>query len=148
MDIVVDASVAVKWFNIKGEDNVELALKIQKQKIANKIVIIVPDLFFLEIVNAFLAKSFFDRQDVLIIEEALDKLNLVVVYPDHLTLKNSINIAYENNLTIYDAIYIAIAIANNAILLTEDKKILSCKGRCDFIKSLEEFEELALPDMA
>jgi hypothetical protein len=27
MDIVVDASVAVKWFNVKDEDNVDLALE-------------------------------------------------------------------------------------------------------------------------
>ena len=103
--------------------------------------IIVPSLFFLEIVNAFLTKSLFNIQDVLTIEEALDKMNLVVAFPDHLTLKNAINIAYENDLTIYDTIYIETAIANNAMLLTEDKKVLSTKNRYDFIKSLKEFEE-------
>ena len=141
MDIVVDASVAVKWFNVKDEDNVDLALEILKQKSANKMKIIVPDLFFLEIVNAFLTKSFFNRQDVLIIEEALDKMNLVIVFPDHLALKNAIDIASENDLTIYDAIYVETAIANNAVLLTEDKKILSIKNNYDFIKSLEKFKE-------
>ena len=141
MDIVVDASVAVKWFNVKDEDNVDLALEIQKQKTANEIEITVPDLFFLEIVNAFLTKSFFNRQDVLMIEEALDKMNLVIDFPDHLALKNAINIAYENDLTIYDAIYIETAISNNAMLLTEDKKILSIKNKYDFIKSLEDFEK-------
>ena len=38
MDVVVDASVAVKWFNTEGEDNVELALKIQTQKTENIIM--------------------------------------------------------------------------------------------------------------
>ena len=141
MNIVVDASVAVKWFNVKGEDNVDLALEIQKQKTENIMEIIVPSLFFLEIVNVFLTKSLFNIQDVLTIEEALDKMNLVVAFPDHLTLKNAINIAYENDLTIYDTIYIEAAIANNAMLLTEDKKVLSTKNRYDFIKSLKEFEE-------
>src|SRR5665647_1462764 len=110
MDIVVDASIAVKWFNVKDENNVDLALEIQKQKTGNEIEITVPDLFFLEIVNAFLTKSFFSRQDVLVIEEALDKMNLVIAFPDHLALKNAINIAYENDLTIYDAIYVETAI--------------------------------------
>ena len=94
MDIVVDASVAIKWFNVKDEDNVDLALEIQKQKTENIMEIIVPSLFFLEIVNVFLTKSLFNIQDVLTIEEALDKMNLVVAFPDHLTLKNAINIAY------------------------------------------------------
>ena len=141
MDIVVDASIAVKWFNVKDENNVDLALEIQKQKTGNEIEITVPDLFFLEIVNAFLTKSFFSRQDVLMIEEALDKMNLAIAFPDHLTLKNAINIAYENDLTIYDAIYVETAITNNAILLTEDKKILLTKNKYDFIKSLEDFEK-------
>ena len=75
------------------------------------------------------------------IEEALDKMNLVIAFPDHLALKNAINIADENDLTIYDAIYIETAISNNAMLLTEDKKILSIKNKYDFIKSLEDFEK-------
>ena len=141
MDVVVDASVAVKWFNTEGEDNVELALKIQTQKTENIMEIIVPSLFYLEIVNAFLTKSLFNIQDVHTIEESLDKMNFVVAFPNHLTLKNAINIAYENDLTIYDAIYIETAIANDAMLLTEDKKILSTKNTYDFIKSLKDFEE-------
>ena len=60
--------------------------------------IIVPSLFFLEIVNVFLTKSLFNIQDVLTIEEALGKMNLVVAFPDHLTLKNAINIATKMTL--------------------------------------------------
>ena len=141
MDIVVDASVAVKWFNVKDENNVDIALEIQKQKTENIMEIIVPSLFFLEIVNAFLTKSLFNIQDVHTIEESLDKMNFVVAFPNHLTLKNAINIAYENDLTVYDAIYVETAIANDAMLLTEDKKILSIKNKYDFIKSLEDFEK-------
>ena len=78
---------------------------------------------------------------MLAIEKALGKMNLIVAFPDHLTLKNAINIAYENNLTVYDTIYIETAIENNAMLLTEDKKVLSTKNKYDFIKSLIEFRE-------
>ena len=76
---------------------------------------------------------------MLLIEEALDKMNLVIDFPDHSALKNAINIASENDLTIYDAIYVETAISNNAMLVTEDKKILSIKNKYDFIKSLEDF---------
>ena len=80
MEIVLDASVAAKWFNDKNEDNAEIALKLQEQKILNNLEIIVPDLFYLEIINVFLTKSRFDLKDVLLIEEALDKMNLKVIY--------------------------------------------------------------------
>ena len=142
MEIVLDASIAAKWFNDKNEDNVEIALKLQEQKILNNLEIIVPDLFYLEIVNVFLTKSRFDFKDVLLIEEALDKMNLKVIYPNHSILKNTITIANDFNLTIYDALYISTAQQYETFLLTEDKKILKCKNKYGFIKPLEEFLEI------
>lgn len=140
MNIVLDASIAVKWFNIKNEDNVDIALEIQRRKISNKLEIIVPDLFFLEILNAFITKSKFSSGDVFIIEEALHKMNLIIIFPDNNILKNAIKIAYNSHLTIYDSLYLEVAKVNNALLLTEDKKILSCKNGFSFIHSLEEFK--------
>lgn len=140
MDIVLDASVAVKWFNAVNEDNVETALQIQRLKIINSLEIIVPDLFFLEIINAFISKSGFDLNDVCLIEETLHKMSLKIIYPDHLILKNSIGIADKSNLTIYDSLYISVAQAFEALLLTADKKILAIRNKYSFIKSLEEFK--------
>jgi len=140
MNIVLDASIAVKWFNIKDEDNVEIALEIQGQKMLDKLEIIVPDLFFLEILNAFITKSNFSIDEVFIIEEALYKMNLIVVFPDHNILKNAIKIAYDCNLTIYDSLYLEVAKVYDALLLTEDKKILSYKNAFDLIRSLDEFK--------
>jgi predicted nucleic acid-binding protein len=138
VEIVIDASIAVKWFNVKSEDNVEIALEIQRQKILNKLEIIVPDLFFLEIINAFLTKSKFSIEDILIIEEALHKMDLKVIYPDHSILNSSIKIAYTCNLTMYDSLYIAVAKLYGTPLLTEDRKILRSKNKFKFINSPEE----------
>ncbi|MHB1276181.1 MAG: type II toxin-antitoxin system VapC family toxin [Candidatus Humimicrobiaceae bacterium] len=140
MDIVLDASVAVKWFSAVNEDNVETALQIQRLKIINSLEIVVPDLFFLEIINAFISKSKFGLKDVCLIEETLYKMNLKIIFPDHLILKNSIEIADKSNLTIYDSLYISVAQVFEALLLTADKKILANKSKYSFIKSLEEFK--------
>ena len=139
MEIVLDASVAVKWFNIESEDNVEIALEVQRQKILNKLEIIVPELFFLEIINAFLTKSRFSVEDIIIIEEALHKMDLKVVYLDHSLLNSVIKIAHTCNLTIYDSLYIGLARLCETKLLTEDKKILKNKNKFKFINSPEEF---------
>ena len=138
MEIVLDASIAVKWFSVKSEDNVEIALEIQRQKILNNLEIIVPDLFFLEIVNAFLARSKFRVEDIFMIEEALHKMNLKVIYPDHAILSSAVRIAHACGLTIYDSFYIAVAKFCEALLLTEDKKILENKNKFGFIKSPKE----------
>lgn len=139
MEIVLDASIGVKWFSAKSEDDVENALEIQRQKILGRLEIIVPDLFFLEIINAFLTKSDFDVEDIFMIEEALHKMNLKIIYPDHFILNSVIKIAHTCNLTVYDSFYIAVAKFCEVPLLTEDKKILKNRSKLRFIKSLEEF---------
>ncbi len=141
MDIILDASVAVKWFNAANEDNVETALQIQRLKILNALEISVPDLFFLEIISAFISKSKFDLKDVFLIEEALYKMNLKIIFPDHSILKNSIAIASTCNLTIYDSLYISVAQISGSQFVTADKKILANKSKYSFINSLEEFKD-------
>ena len=142
MEIVLDASIAVKWFSAKSENNVEIALEIQRQKMLDKLEIIVPDLFFLEITNAFLTRSKFSIEDILMIEESLYKMNLKVVYPDHTMLSSAIRIAHSCDLTIYDSFYIAIAKFCEVPLFTGDKKILANRNRFNFIKSPEEFKKI------
>ncbi|MDD5622256.1 MAG: type II toxin-antitoxin system VapC family toxin [Actinomycetota bacterium] len=144
MEIVLDASIAVKWFSAKSEDNVEIALEIQRQKILDKLEIMVPDLFFLEITNAFLTRSKFSIDDILMIEESLHKMNLKVIYPDHTILNSAIRIAHTCGLTMYDSFYVAIAKFCEVPLLTGDKKILDNRNKFEFIKSPEEFKKILL----
>src|SRR4030065_391885 len=128
MEIVLDASIAVKWFSARAEDNVEIALEMQRQKISNNLEIIVTDLFYLEIVNAFLSRSRFGVEDIFMIEEALHKMNLKVIYPDHAILNSAIRIAHACNLTIYDSFYIAAAeFFKKALFFMGKKKIIDKK---------------------
>ena len=140
MEIVLDASIGVKWFSAKSENNVEVALEIQRQKILDELEVMVPDLFFLEIINVFLTRSKFSIEDILAIEESLYKMNLKVIYPDHSILDSAIKIANICDLTIYDSFYIAVAKLCEVPLFTEDKKILGSRNKFKFIKSLDEFQ--------
>jgi predicted nucleic acid-binding protein len=142
MDIVLDASVAIKWFNEKNEDYVENAIKIQDQKISGHLEIIVPDLFFLEVLNAFLTKSGFGPQEISTIQQALQKLDLKIIYPDNAIFENTVIIASASDLTIYDSLYIAVAGVYEAPLFTEDKKILSCRSKHKLIRHIKEYKIL------
>ena len=139
MEIVLDASIAVKWFSAKSENNVGIALEIQRRKMLDELEVIVPDLFFLEIINIFLTGSKFSIADIFAIEESLHKMNLKVIYPDHSILNSVIKIANICDLTIYDSFYIAVAKSCVVPLFTEDKKILESRNKFKFIKSLDEF---------
>ncbi len=139
MDIVLDASIGVKWFNDKNEEYVENAIAIQDKKISGEINIIVPDLFFIEILNAFITKSDFSVEDVATIREVLFKMDLEIKYPDNSLLSEASEIALEHGLTIYDSLYIAVAKSCNAVFYTEDKKILSCRQKYPFITDIRDF---------
>ncbi len=139
MDIVLDASVAIKWFKDEDENYVDLALCIQKKKLTGEVEIIVPDLFFLEVLNAFLTKPALTLEDMKNIKESLLKMNMKIVYPESKLLGKTIHIASKNNLTFYDALYIATAEANDAILYTEDKKILCCSKIFGFIRHIKDY---------
>ncbi len=139
MDIVLDASVAIKWFKDKDEDYVDLALSIQEKKLAGYLEIIVPDLFFLEVLNTFLTKQSLTLEDISNIKESLLKMHMKIVYPESEILGNTINIALKNNMTFYDALYIATAEANDALLYTEDKEILSCRKVYGFIRHIKDY---------
>jgi len=86
-----------------------------------------------------LTKSGFCLQEISIIQQALHKLNLTIVYPDNAILEDTVKIASDNNLTIYDSLYIAIAKVHEAPLFTEDKKILSCNGKYKLVRHIKEF---------
>lgn len=139
MDIVLDASVVIKWFKDEDEKYVDPALSIQDRKRLGDVEIIVPDLIFLEVLNAFLSKKDFNREDITAIKESLLKMNMKIVHPGSKLLGETINIAVKNKLTFYDALYIATANCNDAILYTEDNKILSCSKDYGFIKHIRDY---------
>lgn len=139
---VVDTSVAVKWvFEEKGSENAALFLEEFEQK---KIQIIVPEFFYCELASACLNKFL---RKLATFGEADERLARVAdlpltTYPD----RELADVAFENavrlNISVYDALYLALAEIYVAPLVTADGALLkACRGRFDFIESLEEFAE-------
>jgi predicted nucleic acid-binding protein len=139
MDIVLDASVVIKWFKDEDEEYVDSALSMQERKWLGNIEIIIPDLLFLEVLNTFLSKKGFTGEDITDIKESLEKMNMKIVYPGSKLLGETINIAAKNSLTFYDALYIAVADASEAVLYTEDIEILSCSKDYGFIRHIKDY---------
>ena len=52
------------------------------------------------------------------------------------------SIAYENDLTIYDSLYLAVAKSSEAVLFTEDKKILSCSKKYTFVEHIRDYRKV------
>lgn len=120
-EIVLDASIAVKWFH--EEDDTLQAEQLEERIARGEIRAVVPPLFFYEVANALTLKAGFDIQDVVEALRVLDALPLQVVDIPQTLLEDAVLIAREYHLSVYDAIYVALAIATDAPLVTTDRKL-------------------------
>jgi predicted nucleic acid-binding protein len=138
MNMVTDASVGIKWFKFSDEVNVGLALRLRQYKLEKKIDILVPDLFLFEVFNTLITNTIFNKYELNNVLNTIFLMDICIINPDKAMLKNAIDVSLESKLSYYDALYISIAQSVNAVLVTEDNKIISLQKKYDFIKSLTE----------
>lgn len=117
---VVDASVIVKLF--LHEEKSDEAIGLINKHVGKEVLIIAPELIFLEVLNALRFKEK-NKEKLNSVNKALWGLQLLVEPLNQFILEKAISISLEYNLTIYDAIYAAIAQINGCPLITVDEKL-------------------------
>lgn len=129
MNLVVDSSVIVKWFAKQDEADRPQALFIRKRFLSHQLNLIVPDLVFYEIINVLKTKKEVEGQDAKETIKFLFAHPFYTVWPSQALFLSALKIAYDHELTIYDAIYVALAQGVACSLITADKKLQSkCKS--------------------
>ncbi len=118
---VVDASVAVKWFN--QEEFSEEALALRDDHVAHRVVLAAPSLLVWEVANALRYSQEFGADDVRDALGDLVDLQIVLHEPDPNWMAGAVDDAFRLGLTLYDASYIALARHLRAILYTADARM-------------------------
>lgn len=118
---VVDASVIVKWF--VEEEGSERALEIRNKYIEGEIKLIAPEIIIFEVLNALHYKKLFSADEMKEISEALDAFSFELYSLVGEYAKKTIEAAYENNITIYDASYLSLAMMKETYMYAADVKI-------------------------
>ena len=118
---VIDASVIVKWF--LNEENSEKALKIREDHILEKTILIIPELTFIEILNALRYKGT-NVQRLLDVNKSLWEMQFKVEKINSFILDKAIENSIKYNITIYDSLYVTIAQIHGTSLITADKELL------------------------
>lgn len=117
---VVDASVIVKWF--VDEPDSKQAGEIRNAHITGDIRIIVPELTIIEVMNALRYKKINDEQ----LQEAHRTLWDVQLHIEKTTfflLEKALVAARKHNLSVYDALYAALAQIYGTVLITTDEAL-------------------------
>lgn len=118
-DLVVDASVAIKWF--LPEIHGEAALRLLEGQYALR----APDLIFSEFGNVLwkrFRKGQISRKEAIVTTEALLALPLQVESSQSL-IPAALEIACSAHRTVYDSLYLAVAIAYQCRVVTADSKL-------------------------
>ncbi len=118
MRFVLDASVAAAWY--LPESFAQKARHWQSRLLSGEIEFVVPSLHFWELANVFRT---YVRRDELDANDAIEAYELHCAAPLETAdpLKQSVlNVALEYGTTSYDAVYIALAIEQDAQLLTAE----------------------------
>lgn len=135
--IVLDASVAVKWFH--EEPDTADAEMIQRHIIGGEVRALVPPLLFYEVVNALVFKAGAEVDGIIAAKRVLEQMPFQIVNTESM-LEDAIRIAHQYHISVYDAIYAALAAFSGALLVTADKKLtnaLASPHACllsDFVK--------------
>src|SRR3989344_6507070 len=132
--VVIDTSVAYKWFN-KDEELFEEATKLLIQHINQDQPIIVPELLFLELANAWSTKTKLTIEQIKQNFVDLEKANLQVEVLSFDFLYRAMLLARTYQVSVYDAIYAVLAKEKKCDLITADNKFAAVLD-LPFIKTL------------
>ncbi len=137
---VVDASVLVKWFLYQQEVDRDRALALRDLHIAGRSTIIIPQLALLEVLNAVRFSPKAKEEDGETALEALHDLNMDARSPDLALLRKANAIAWAYKITIYDALYVALAEQVGYPLITADEVMVNKLKGHSIVASLRELE--------
>lgn len=122
--IVIDASAALSL--VRAEPSHGLVARAIGR--AGSRPLLVPEIFWVEIVNALVRRHRMTMEAVLGAIVELDGLGLQTIQLGRGGLLDSVALMFEHRLTAYDASYLALAHAVDANLLTLDRQLAEAAG--------------------
>ena len=116
---MIDSSVAVKWFS--HEEDTDKALLVRNRHVKGTSRLWVSDLLYHEVANALRYKTSYDERKLNRAVESLFGLHLNSHPVDKVLLGKAASIAYKGNVTVYDAVPVALAQLRETVCITADE---------------------------
>ena len=120
---VIDTSVAVKWFS-RIEEDTDNALRLRQQILEGECLIVVPDLLIYELANALRHNPNFTKKDTKSALDSLFNMSLEIKKPDVSIINLAVDIAFEFDVTVYDAYFMALSRFEKVPFVTADYRFI------------------------
>ena len=133
--LILDASVAVKWFTM--EPLRDKALIIRDKYVNGELDLEAPSLLYYEVANALRYNPRFGIEEVRSAVRALEDLAITIYDFKGELASRAVELAYRFGITVYDEAYVALAAIRNATLYTADKEVVM-KVSSENVKHLSE----------
>lgn len=123
-EVVLDASVVLKWFRAEGERHLDHARSLRATFQAGQLVVLAPPLLRLEIVNVAGRRWQWCEDALVDLADALHELGFEFEEPELARVASWT----ARGLTAYDAAYVALAEARRTRLITDDDLVVTVAG--------------------
>ncbi len=121
-EYVLDTSVIIKWFTAYKEDDIEKALSLRYAMLNRECAVVVPVLMLYELANALRYNPHFALNDIKEALNAVIDMGFDVRTVEAETMESAIEIAFQYNVTVYDAYFMALSKIGKKPFVTADYK--------------------------
>jgi predicted nucleic acid-binding protein len=138
-DYVIDASVGIKWFVP------EIHSDVAQQLLTEGNTLLVPDLFFPEIGNILWKRVRRGEDTSENARQTFAEFNTVPmeVYGSQPLTPTALAIALQTDRTVYDSLYLALAILQQCSMVTADTKLFNALSNTAFVNNVIWVESLS-----
>lgn len=133
-EVVIDASVAIKWFS--QEKDSDRAVALRADHIEGRKTLVSPDLLIYEVLNALRFKPKFNSTTVARALNDLLDLRLDIMIPTREVISKCSELSYEYNITSYDSYYLALGEFLGLNVVTADNRLYEKAKSCRFLQKL------------
>ena len=136
--LVIDASVAAKWFN--EEEHAEAALKL----LGGEYSLHAPDFFMLEmdsILCKWMRRDIINENDAELVRSVLRQVP-VQKHPFEPLRDSAYTVATQTGRSVYDCLYVALAAILKGRMVTADRRLYDGLRNCPFKKHLIWIEDV------
>nr|MDO8099760.1 type II toxin-antitoxin system VapC family toxin [Candidatus Njordarchaeota archaeon] len=125
--VVVDASVAVKWFVTERDSNKALQLRDSYQ--GQKIELVAPNLIYYEVANALRFHPHYGLTEADLLDSitALRDMQIALDMTADIWLQ-AFDVSLSQGVSVYDAVYMAMSIVLDVKLVTGDRRLVEKLG--------------------